>query len=176
MDTPDVKTEVASDPVVEVLDPATPSTDLQQELEQLRGERDELKDLVQRSRAEFDNYRRRVEREKAEMVDHGAADAVRQVLAVVDDFDRALKVETQDKEYARGIEMIHQRFSETLKKLGLTPIESEGQTFDPNVHYAVEMSPTDEAADQTILAEYQKGFYFKGKLLRPAMVKVAVKK
>lgn len=176
MDTPEVKTEVASDPVVEVMEPAAASSELQQELDQLRAERDELKDLVQRSRAEFDNYRRRVEREKAEMVDHGASDAVRQVLAVVDDFDRALKVETQDKEYARGIEMIHQRFTETLKKLGLTPIEALGQTFDPNVHYAVEMSPTDEAADQTILAEYQKGFYFKGKLLRPAMVKVAVKK
>ena len=176
MDTPVVKIEVASDAVVEVMEPATVSSDLQQEMELLRVDRDELKDLVQRSRAEFDNYRRRVEREKAEMVDHGAADAVRQVLAVVDDFDRAVKVETQDKEYARGIEMIHQRFSETLKKLGLTPIEADGQTFDPNVHYAVEMSPTDEAADQTILAEYQKGFYFKGKLLRPAMVKVAVKK
>ncbi len=176
MDTPEVKTEVASDPVVEIMEPATASSDLQQAMDQLRGERDELKDLVQRSRAEFDNYRRRVEREKAEMVDHGAADAVRQVLAVVDDFDRAVKVPTQDKEYARGIEMIHQRFSETLKKLGLTPIDTEGQTFDPNLHYAVEMSPTDEAADQTILAEYQKGFYFKGKLLRPAMVKVAVKK
>lgn len=174
MDTPEVKTEVASDPVVEVLEPSQDSSLL--ELEQLRGERDELKDLFQRSRAEFENYRRRVEREKAEMVDHGTADAIRQVLVVLDDFDRALRVETQDKEYSRGIEMIHQRFTETLKKLGLTPIDTEGRLFDPNVHYAVEMVPTDDAADQTILAEYQKGFYFKGKLLRPAMVKVAVKK
>ena len=174
MDTPEVKTEVASDPVVEVLEPSQDSSLL--ELEQLRGERDELKDLFQRSRAEFENYRRRVEREKTEMVDHGTADAIRQVLVVLDDFDRALRVETQDKEYSRGIEMIHQRFTETLKKLGLTPIDTAGRLFDPNVHYAVEMVPTDDAADQTILAEYQKGFYFKGKLLRPAMVKVAVKK
>jgi molecular chaperone GrpE len=172
MDTPEAKTEVAVDPVVEAPPPATVTA----ELEQLRKERDELRDLAQRSRAEFDNYRRRVDREKAEMLDHGAADAVRQILVVVDDFNRALQVETQDKNYSKGVELIHQRFTETLKKLGLTPIETEGKTFDPNIHYAVDMTPTDEAEDQTILAEYQKGYFFKGKLLRPAMVKVAVKK
>jgi molecular chaperone GrpE len=170
MDTPEVKTEVALDPVVEA--PASKAA----EVEQLRAERDELRDLVQRSRAEFENYRRRVDREKADMMDHGAADAVRQMLAVFDDFNRALQVETQDKTYSRGIELIHQRFSETLKKIGLTPIEAEGKIFDPNLHYAVDMSPTEDAEDQTILAEYQKGYFFKGKLLRPAMVKVAVKK
>jgi molecular chaperone GrpE len=170
MDTPEVKTEVALDPVVE--SPVSKAA----EAEQLKAERDELRDLVQRSRAEFENYRRRVDREKADMMDHGAADAVRQMLAVFDDFNRALQVETQDKNYSRGIELIHQRFSDTLKKIGLTPIEAEGKIFDPNLHYAVDMSPTDEAADQTILAEYQKGYFFKGKLLRPAMVKVAVKK
>jgi molecular chaperone GrpE len=170
MDTPEVKTEVALDPVVEA--PASKAA----EAEQLKAERDELRDLVQRSRAEFENYRRRVDREKADMMDHGAADAVRQMLAVFDDFNRALQVETQDKNYSRGIELIHQRFSDTLKKIGLTPIEAEGKIFDPNLHYAVDMSPTDEAEDQTILAEYQKGYFFKGKLLRPAMVKVAVKK
>jgi len=169
MDTPEAKTEVAVDPVVEAQSPAA-------ELEQLRKERDELRDLAQRARAEFDNYRRRVDREKAEMLDHGAADAVRQILVVVDDFNRALQVETQDKNYSKGVELIHQRFTETLKKLGLTPIETEGKTFDPNIHYAVDMTPTDDAEDQTILAEYQKGYFFKGKLLRPAMVKVAVKK
>ena len=170
MDTPEVKTEVALDPVVEA--PASKAA----EVEQLRAERDELRDLVKRSRAEFENYRRRVDREKADMMDHGAADAVRQMLAVFDDFNRALQVETQDKNYSRGIELIHQRFSDTLKKIGLTPIEAEGKIFDPNLHYAVDMSPTEDAEDQTILAEYQKGYFFKGKLLRPAMVKVAVKK
>lgn len=180
MDTPEVKTDVAADAAAAVND--MPSDDAQVletariEMAALRAERNELKDLVQRSRAEFENYRRRVEREKTEMMDQGAADAVRQVLAVVDDLNRALQTETQDKEYAKGIELIHQRFAETLKKLGLTPIESEGRTFDPNQHYAVEMAPTSDAEDQTILAEYQKGYLFKGKLLRPAMVKVAVKK
>jgi len=178
MDTPEDKTPAAAegglDPVV--MEKENSISNQTTEIEQLRAERDELKDLVQRSRAEFDNYRRRVDREKAEMVDHGAADAVRQILAVVDDFNRALQVETQDKIYSKGIELIHQRFADTLKKRGLTPIDTEGKLFDPNVHYAVDMVPTDEADDQTILAEYQKGYYLKGKLLRPAMVKVAVKK
>ncbi len=179
MDTPEVKTtEVVLDPVVETQAGGAGSSaaGASAEVEQLRKERDELKDLVQRSRAEFENYRRRVDREKADMLDHGAADVVRHILAVVDDFNRALQVETQDKNYSKGVELIHQRFTETLKKLGLTPIDAEGKTFDPNLHYAVDMAPTEDAEDQTILAEYQKGYYFKGKLLRPAMVKVAVRK
>ena len=180
MDTPEVKADEVPtlDPVVDppVETAAGAAAAAAAEIAQLRKERDELRDLAQRSRAEFDNYRRRVDREKAEMVDHGAADAVRQILVVVDDFNRALQVETLDKNYSKGVELIHQRFADTLKKLGLTPIETEGRSFDPNVHYAVEMTPTDDAEDQTILAEYQKGYYFKGKLLRPAMVKVAVKK
>ena len=93
MDTTEVKTQVASDPVVEVMEPAA-ALEMLQDMDHLRGERDELKDLFQRSRAEFENYRRREEREKSEMVDHGTADAIRQVLVVLDDFDRALKVET----------------------------------------------------------------------------------
>lgn len=180
MDTPEVKTEVGPDSAAADQQQAaatdSPAQAAEAELAQLRKERDELKDLVQRSRAEFENYRRRVDREKSEMADHGAADAVRQILVVIDDFNRALQVETQDKNYSKGVELIHQRFTETLKKLGLTPIETEGKIFDPNIHYAVDMTPSEDAEDQTILAEYQKGYYFKGKLLRPAMVKVAVRK
>ena len=72
------------------------------------------------------------------------------------------------------MELIHQRLYESLKKLGLQPLESVGQPFDPHVHHAVEMVETDAAADHTILDEYQRGYNFKGRLLRPAMVKVAV--
>ncbi len=102
-------------------------------------------------------------------------DLVRDILPILDDFERALKVETADRNYAKGVELIYQRMSDTLKKLGLEPIETEGRTFDPNLHQAVERVETEEAEDQTILGEFQRGYNFKGKLLRPAMVRVAVR-
>ena len=102
-------------------------------------------------------------------------DLVKEILPVLDDFERALKVETADRNYSRGVELIYQRLYDALKKLGLEPIESEGKPFDPNLHQAVERVQTDEGNDQTILGEFQRGYNFKGRLLRPAMVKVAVK-
>ena len=78
------------------------------------------------------------------------------------------------REFAKGMELILQRFSGELRKLGLEPISAEGQKFDPNIHHALEMRETTEVEDHTILAELQKGYNFRGKLLRPAMVRVAV--
>jgi molecular chaperone GrpE len=83
-------------------------------------------------------------------------------------------VESTDKDYARGMELIYQRFYDLLKKLGLEPISTKDVLFDPHIHHAVEMVETDEYPDHTILEEYQRGYNFKGRLLRPAMVKVAV--
>jgi molecular chaperone GrpE len=144
------------------------------ERDKLAGERADLQDRLLRARAEFDNARRRAERERSEYLQFAAMDLVRDVLPVLDDFERALKVETADRNYAKGVELIYQRLYETLKKMGLEPIETAGRAFDPNVHQAVERVETDEAADHSILGEFQKGYNFKGKLLRPAMVRVAV--
>jgi molecular chaperone GrpE len=102
-------------------------------------------------------------------------DLVKDLLPILDDFERALQVETSDRGYAKGVELIYQRMYDTLKKLGLEPVEAAGKQFDPNRHQAVERVPTDEAEDQEILGEFQRGYNFKGKLLRPAMVRVAVK-
>jgi len=96
------------------------------------------------------------------------------VLPVLDGFEREMRVDTHDREYAKGVELIYQRMYETLKKLGLEPIDTQGKRFDPNLHQAVERVPTEDAEDQTVLGEFQRGYQFKGKLLRPAMVKVAV--
>lgn len=137
-------------------------------------EKAELQDLLQRRQAEFDNFRRRNERERAELLEYGTMDVLKALLPVLDDFERALKVESADKEHARGIELIYQRLLELLKKLGLEPVSSEVPIFNPHIHHAVEMVDTKEHPDQTILEEYQRGYYFKGRLLRPAMVKVAV--
>jgi molecular chaperone GrpE len=145
------------------------------ERDRLAAEKAELSDRLLRARAEFDNARRRAERERSDFLQYATMDLVKEVLPVLDDFDRALKVETTDRNYAKGVELIYQRLYETLKKLGLEPIEAAGKPFDPNLHQAVDRVETDEAQDHTVLGDFQKGYNFNGKLLRPAMVKVAVK-
>ena len=106
-------------------------------------------DRLLRARAEFDNARRRAERERSDFLQFAAMDLVKEILPVLDDFERALKVETADREYAKGVELIYQRLFETLKKMGLEPIETAGRQFDPNLHQAVERVETEEAEDQT---------------------------
>ena len=134
-----------------------------------------MHDRLLRARAEFENARRRVERERLDFLQFAAMDLVKEILPILDDFERALKVETADRDYSRGVELIYQRLFETLKKMGLEPIETKGVQFDPNLHQAVERVQTGEAGDMTILGEFQRGYNFRGKLLRPSMVKVAVR-
>jgi molecular chaperone GrpE len=145
------------------------------ERDRLAAEKADLHDRLLRARAEFDNARRRIERERSDFLQFAAMDLVREILPVLDDFERALKVETADRDYAKGIELIYQRLYETLKRLGLEPNETEGKTFDPNQHEAVQRVQTEEAEDQAILGELQRGYNFRGKLLRPAWVRVAVR-
>lgn len=148
---------------------------LTEERDRLLKEKAELQDRLLYARAEFDNARRRNDRERSEYLQYAAMDLVRELLPVLDDFERALKVETADANYAKGISLIYNRLYETLRKLGLEPIETAGKQFDPNVHQAIERVHTEEAEDQAILGEFQRGYNFKGKLLRPAMVRVAVR-
>lgn len=145
-----------------------------EERDKLAKENAELQDRSLRIQAEFQNLRRRVEKERVEFHEYAATEAVRTLLPVLDDFDRALKLEHADSDYTKGMEMIHQRLVDSLKKLGLEPIVSVGGSFDPNVHHAVDKHETEDAADGTVLEDYQRGYNFKGRLLRPAMVKVAV--
>jgi molecular chaperone GrpE len=145
------------------------------ERDQLLADKADLQDRLLRARAEFDNARRRAERERSDFLQFAAMDLVRDILPVLDDFERALKVETADKEYAKGVELIYSRLSENLKKMGLESLDTTGQKFDPNLHQAVERVENHDAEDQTILGEFQRGYNFRGKLLRPAMVRVAVK-
>ena len=161
---------------------ATAEPDLAAQLEAVAAERDrvaaekaDFQDRFLRRTAEFENYRRRVEREKSEFLEYASSEAVTALLPVLDDFERALKHESADAEYARGMEMIYNRLVETLKKIGLEPITSVGQSFDPYLHQAVDRVATIDAEDHMILQEYQRGYNFKGRLLRPAMVQVAVR-
>lgn len=146
------------------------------ERDQLAAEKAELNDRLLRARAEFDNARRRAERERSDFLQFAAMDMVRELLPVLDDFERALKVEGASSEYAKGVDLIYRRLSDTLKRQGLEAIETAvGAQFDPNLHQAVERVESEEAADMSILGEFQRGYNFKGKLLRPAMVRVAVR-
>jgi molecular chaperone GrpE len=143
--------------------------------DRVAAENADLHDRLLRLRAEFDHARRRFEQQRLDYVQFAGMELVRDILPVVDDFERALKVETADTNYAKGVGLIYQRLNEILKKMGAEPMETEGRRFDPNLHQAVERVPTQTAEDQTIVGELQKGYLFKGKLLRPAMVRVAVK-
>ena len=144
------------------------------ERDRLLAEKAELQDLVLRGQAEFQNFRKRVEKERLEFAEYSSTEAVRALLPIVDDFERALKVESADREFSKGMHLILQCLYESLKKLGLEPLVAAGQAFDPHIHHAVEMVETADVPDHTILDEYQRGYNFKGRLLRPAMVKVAI--
>jgi len=168
------------------LPPGDPQADLVAQVATLTDQRDkllnekqEIYDRLLRNQAEFENARRRAERERSEFIQFAGMEMVRDILPVVDDFERALHAgaelaEGPAKEYLKGIELIYQRLVDRLTRLGLEPIETAGKTFDPNLHQAVERVETADAPDQTIVGEFQRGYMFKGRLLRPSMVRVAV--
>jgi molecular chaperone GrpE len=140
----------------------------------LRVERDELRDLLLRRQAEFDNFRKRTERERSEHAQYASMDVVGDLVPVLDDFERALTADSSSPEYAKGVQMIYQRMAESLKKTGLEPIQAAGKPFDPHLHQAIERVETSEVPENTVMGEFQRGYNFKGKLLRPSMVRVAV--
>ena len=148
---------------------------LMAERDRLAAEKAELQELLKRRQADFENFRKRAERDRSEFLQFAGMEFVREMLPVLDDFERAMKVECTDAGYTKGIRLIYTRLFESLKKMGLEPMDTVGKKFDPNLHQAIERVETDEAEDQTILGEFQKGYNYKSKLLRPAMVKVAVR-
>jgi molecular chaperone GrpE len=157
-------------------DPAELLAAVSTERDQLQAEVADLQDRLLRRQAEFENFRRRNERDRSDFLEYAGMEVVREILPILDDFERALKTESSDEGHRKGVELIYQRLLDTLKKIGLEPIEvAPGTQFDPNLHQAVVRVETEDAPDNTILEEFQRGYNFKGKLLRPAMVKVAVK-
>jgi molecular chaperone GrpE len=138
----------------------------------------ELQDRLLRLQAEFDNFRKRTERERLDFAEYAGEQAVRALLPILDDFERALKAAASGAEgadFVRGIELIYNRFLDVLKKQGLEPISTEGAQFDPHLHQAIGRVESAEHEDNTIVQEFQRGYNFKGRLLRPSMVQVAVK-
>lgn len=143
------------------------------ELESLKDQVAQQEDKYLRLAAEYDNYRRRTAKEKESIWTDAKADAAVAFLPVYDNLERALKQETADEAYAKGVQMTMQQLKTVLEKLGVEEIPAQGETFDPNVHNAV-MHMEDEAMGENIVAEvFQAGFKMGEKVIRHAMVKVA---
>ena len=144
-----------------------------EEYERLKQERDALLDRAARLQAEFENFRKRNAREQQEFRDYALADAIKQLLPIVDSFDRALQAGERRDEFYSGIQLINKQFHDALGKLGVEAVAAQGTAFDPNVHQAIELVDTDQAEDNHVIEELQRGYRLKGRLLRPAMVRVA---
>ena len=143
------------------------------ESQKLKAERDALVDRLARLQAEFENARKRAEREQQEFREYALADAVKALLPSLDSFERALGAEADSSEFRNGVELIYKQLYDALLKMGLRPIPAKGEPFDPRFHQAVEMVNTTDAKDHQVLEELQRGYKFKDRLLRPAMVRVA---
>jgi molecular chaperone GrpE len=168
-DTPDIpeSTEAADGPAESVV-----STD---PLADLQRERDDYYDRWVRKAAEFDNYRRRIERERREHADQRVVDVLLEILLAVDDFDLALTVDSDESgsAYRKGIELIHAKLHDVLRKQGVRPIEALGADFDPNLHQAVMREVSPDHRDGEVIGELRRGYLLGDRLLRPSMVKVA---
>jgi molecular chaperone GrpE len=141
--------------------------------EKLKAERDALLDRLARLQAEFDNARKRAAREQQEFREFAAADVIKNFLPILDSFERALKAGGDSSEFRSGIELIYRQLQDALVKIGVQPIVALGQAFDPRVHEAIEMVDTTEVPDHHVFEELQRGYKYKERLLRPAMVRVA---
>lgn len=144
--------------------------------EKLKQEKQELYDRLLRKQAELDNFRKRIERERQEFVQHATADLIRALLPVLDGFERALahRDASTPEQFIQGVELIHRELLETLSRAGVEPVDAQGETFDPHLHQAVETVEASGYGDQEIVEELQRGYKLKNRLLRPAIVKVAV--
>jgi molecular chaperone GrpE len=163
---------MADEPMTDV--PESPAATESSELADLQRERDDYKDRWLRKGAEFDNYRKRIERERREQADQAVVDLLQELLLVVDDFDRALTVGGDEGgAYRKGVELIHGKLHDLLRKQGVKAMDVLGADFDPNVHMAVMHEESPEHREGEVIGELQKGYMLHDRLLRPAMVKVA---
>lgn len=156
-----------------VADVTGESAAAESEVQKLKAELDSLRDRLARAQAEFDNARKRAAKEQQEFRDYAVADAIKSMLPAMDSLERALQAKADAAELRSGVELIHKQLLAALAKLSVNPIASKGQPFDPRYHEAIEMVETNDAPDHQVIEELQRGYRFKDRLLRPAMVKVA---
>ena len=137
---------------------------------------EELTDKVKRHMAEFENFRKRSEKEKAGMFEMGAKSVIEQILPVIDNFERGLAAvpeESKADPFVEGMEKIYRQFMDTMDKLNVKPIEAVGTEFNPDFHNAVMHVEDEEAGENVVVEEFQKGYLYKDQVVRHSMVKVA---
>jgi molecular chaperone GrpE len=154
------------------------------EMKRLEGEVKELRESVARRQADFENYRKRMDRERSDTYNRVVADIAAKLLPVLDNLKRALETEAsveasesdEFRHFLSGVDLIYKQLTGVLDALGVKPVLAEGEQFDPHLHEAVVTEPTDEYEPDTVMQEIVRGFTLGDKLIRPALVKVAVKK
>ncbi|HWB32022.1 MAG TPA: nucleotide exchange factor GrpE [Acidobacteriaceae bacterium] len=146
---------------------------LKTELDQVRGERDQLIDRLARLQAEFENSRRRETKERADVRDYAVQHAVEPFLGVMDNFQLALKAEGSAEQLRAGVELILKQMEDALRGLNVQPVETVGSQFDPRIHEALGSIETTEFPDHQVVEEIRRGYKIREKLLRPALVKIA---
>ena len=134
---------------------------------------EDLTDRLKRNMAEFDNFRKRTEKEKSSMYIIGAKDIIEKILPVVDNFERGLAQATEGDPFAEGMEKIYKQLTTTLESLGVEPIEAVDKEFNPDLHNAVMHVEDESVGDNIVVEELQKGYTYKGFVVRLSMVKVA---
>jgi len=155
---------------------AAASNEYEAQIEKLRVENGTYLDRLARLQAEFDNFRKRAVREQQEYREYALAEALKLLLPILDSLDRALKTGAAGAEdFRSGIELIDRQFHDVLAKLGVEPVPAKGLAFDPNIHQAVQMTPTTEVPENHVVEELLRGYKLRDRLLRPAMVMVAQK-
>ena len=146
------------------------------EKEKLKEQVSELNDKLLRQMAEFENFRKRSEKEKDSMYENGARSVIEKLLPVVDNFERGMGTLTdEDKEtaFAKGMEMIYKQLMDELDKMDVKPIDAAGKEFDPNLHNAVMHVDDESLGENVVVEELQKGYTYRGNVVRHSMVKVA---
>ena len=137
---------------------------------------EELTDMVKRQMAEFDNYRKRTEKEKSSMYEIGAREVIEKILPIVDNFERGLAAvpeEEKDSPFVEGMNKVYRQLLSSFEGMGVKAIESVGQEFNPDYHNAVMHVEDEEAGENTVVEEFQKGYTYKDTVIRHSMVKVA---
>lgn len=167
-ETVDLEEDITEEVMEERLD------EIKQQLTAVTEEKDEYLNKLKRLKADFVNYRNRAKREKQQIETKTKMEFINSILPVIDNFERALRSVDEDSEFLSGVKMIHKQLIDVLKKEGLEFIDTEGEEFDPAYHEAVMQVEAEDVESGYIVEEIQRGYMMEDKVVRPAMVKVAI--
>ncbi|EMT50761.1 MULTISPECIES: nucleotide exchange factor GrpE [Brevibacillus] len=175
---PDNAAEETTDKAEQTVDPASEQAeqiDWQQEAERWRAQAEENNNRLLRAMADMENMRRRLRKEQEDLAKYASQKVVEELLPVLDNFERALSADKEAmtvESLLTGVDMVYRQMVQVFEKEGLAPIPAKGQPFDPHVHQAVMQTEDPEYGSGVVVEELQKGYQFKDRVIRPAMVKV----